>query len=235
MSTDIHCVWVGKKPFSILEVLSIKQYQKLDFTVNLWLYNSIENIPDGVIVHDANEIMPEDSIFKFDRPDHFGHGSVSHWSDIFQLTLLQKVGGWYSQLDVTCLKIPEDTEYYFAHHEGTRSDKTINTFIMKVPKNASFLDDCINELKQKINPSTMTNIDWLDGMTTIGKNIFKHGLSEYISTKTQECGANTLTNPHNRPNPKSEFVHWCNALFVNKNNPIPQSFYYQLLQDHNLI
>jgi hypothetical protein len=235
MSTDLHCVWVGNNPLSILELLSIKIYQQKGFIVNLWIYNTINNIPDGVLIRDANEIMPEDSIFKFDRQDHFGHGSVSHWSDIFQLKLLNQYGGWYSQLDVSCLKIPQNTEYYFAHHENTISNQTINTYIMQLPKNAPFLDDCIQELSYTINKDSMRTIDWLDSMKLIGTHVFKNNLDKFISYNTQECGKDTLTMTNTRPNSKLEFIHWCNAAFKLKNNPIPNSFYHQLLQENGLI
>jgi hypothetical protein len=236
MSIDVNCVWVGSRNFDILQLLSIKQYQKLGFTVNLWAYDHIDNTPDGVIIHDANEIMPHDSIFTFQRPDHFGHGSPCHWSDIFQLKLLNKVGGWYSQLDVTCLKIPQLTEYYFAHHDETSSIHTVNTFIMKIPSKAPFLDKCIYEMETSINRDTISKIDWLHGMRIIGNHVFKNKLNRYISYNNRECANNkTYTKNYDRHIKNLEFIHWCNAVFKDKNNPTPKSLYYNLLENNNLI
>ena len=150
---NVHFVWIGER-LSLLEQLSIKSFQRHGFIANLWSYNLITNVPENTILRNAEEILSKDSLFSFQGTTNLsltnnGIGSFSHWSDTFQLLLLKKYGEWYSQLDVSCLKRPEDSEYYFSPHPGSR--KLMNTFIMKTPPDAPFIDDCLIDLRQKIN------------------------------------------------------------------------------------
>jgi len=229
----VHLVWIGNK-FSLLEQLSIKLLQKQNLVPHLWSYNEIENVPDGVVLCDASEIMPEESIFTFqgirEGLPNEGKGSVSHWSDRFQLKLLQKYGGWYSQLDVACLKLPEDREYYFAGSDSVG----IVTYIMKAPKGAPFLRDCIDELTEKINGSTP--FDWSDSMQIIGNHVCE-SLPDFISTDNYECGVEKYMDGDEIPGDNIEFIHWCNALCGEKKNDPKNSnsLYYKLLKQEGLI
>lgn len=234
MSEPVHCVWIGNPVLSLLELLSIKQYQRLNFEVQLWTYEPIKNLPAGAVARDANEILPEASIFRFHRPGKYGHGSPSHWSDIFQLMLLYKYGGWYSQLDVTCLR-PPTTEYYFAHHYRTPRNQTINTYAMRVPPQDPFLQDCLKTLRQHVNAATLSTLDWLDSMKIIGQHVFKHNLKQHISWNNVECGKDLFAKPDKRPEENIEFIHWCNSGFESKDAPQPGSFYAELLASHDLL
>ncbi len=232
----VHFVWIGKS-LPVMGQLSIKLFQRHGKIPYLWSYDEIENVPDGVVRRDASEILPRDSIFTFQgsQPglENDGKGSVSHWSDQFQLTLLQKYGGWYSQLDVACLKLPARCDYYFArHHEPP----IINTYIMRVPKNAPLLDACLAELRAKINKSTSTSFHWFDSMRIIGSHVHTE-LPQFISRNTHECGCPTFTDTAKKLKRRIEFLHWCNALCVTvRNGPgRPDSLYYKLLKQENLL
>jgi hypothetical protein len=232
----VHLVWIGKS-LPLMGQLSIKLFQRHGKMPHLWSYEEIENVPDGVERRDASEILDRDSIFTFqgDQPglENNGRGSVSHWSDIFQLTLLRKYGGWYSQLDVACMKFPARCEYYFArHHDRT----VINTFIMRVPKNAPFLDACLAELTAKINKSTSSKIGWFDGMRIVGSHV-NAKLPQFISRKTFECGCPVFTDTDATLKRRYEFLHWCNALCVTiRNGPVREdSLYTRLLKQEGLI
>lgn len=232
----IHFVWIGED-LPLMGQLSIKLFQKHGFTPHLWSYNKILNVPDGVVPREASEILGKDSIFTFQgfAPglENGGKGSVSHWSDIFQLKLLQKYGGWYSQLDVACLKVPEPCEYYFAQHGRP---EICNTFIMRTPKGAPFLEDCITELMAKINKSTMSTISWLDSMRIVGSHVHTK-LPQFVSKNTFECGCHVFTDTNAMPNAQYEFIHWCNAICGSiRNGPVHEdTLYYKLLKDVELV
>ena len=232
----VHLVWIGES-LSLMGQLTIKLLQRQGKIPHLWSYDDIKNVPDGVERRDAAEILPKESIFSFqgyhDGLENGGKGSVSHWSDMFQLMLLQKYGGWYSQLDVACMKFPEPCEYYFARHYD---HGIINTFIMHMPKDAPFLNECIAELATKINKSTSSSFGWLDSMKIIGSHVYAK-LPQFISDKTFECGCRIFTDTNAMPNDEIEFVHWCNALCGTvRNGPVREdSLYYRLLKQEYLI
>jgi hypothetical protein len=237
MKTIVNSVWIGKE-LSLLEQLSIKLLQRQGAECHLWAYNEIKGVPEGVVLRDASEIMPADSLFTFKgtgMTQGHGIGSCAHWSDIFQLKLLKKYGGWYSQLDVSCLKLPdEENEYYFANHIIKR---IVNTFIMKVPAEAPFIDKCIEELGEKVNKDTSDKIDWLDGMRIIGSHVHDNNLNQFISNNIMECGfSKYMSKPGIMPTSNIQFIHWCNSLCHDiKNNPIPGTFYHRLLEQEGLV
>ena len=233
----VHFVWIGDK-LPLLGALSIKLFQRYDFVTNLWCYKPIEKIPENTILRDASEILPKYSLFSFQGKTTLsltnnGIGSFAHWSDIFQLALLKRHGGWYSQLDVACMKKPPDTEYYFAYH----LDKSlVNTFIMKTPVAAPFIDNCLLELHDKVNINTCDKIDWYDNMRIIHSHITQNNLIHNLSSNVYECGSNIYMNQNNIPDKNIEFIHWCNSTIpTDRNIVIEDSLYYKLLQQENLI
>lgn len=60
------------------------------------------NVPDGVIVRDANEILPSNSIFHFQNPATHSE-DIGPFADYFRLKLLVERGGWYCDVDTVCL------------------------------------------------------------------------------------------------------------------------------------
>ena len=49
-------LWIGK-PLSKLEQLCFKSFLDNGHTVHLYVYDNISNVPSGVIIKDANEIL----------------------------------------------------------------------------------------------------------------------------------------------------------------------------------
>jgi hypothetical protein len=56
--------WTGP-PLSNMEIMSIKSFLKNGYEYHLYVYENIENIPDGVVVMDANEIINKSEIFSY--------------------------------------------------------------------------------------------------------------------------------------------------------------------------
>lgn len=117
----VHAVWIGDS-LSLLEQLTIKLLQKNGHQVHLWCYDRIKNVPKDTVIRDASDILPKNSIFSFQgQPLPYipngGIGSLSHWSDQFQMKLLNIEGGIYTQLDVAYLWPLDFTqEYMFVNH-----------------------------------------------------------------------------------------------------------------------
>ena len=92
----VHMLWIGKS-FSRLEYLSALSFIRRGFKVNLWCYDSIQNIPDGIHLKDANEIINYSEVKKCKN------GSYAAFSDIFRYKVLSEKFGIWSDLDVICL------------------------------------------------------------------------------------------------------------------------------------
>ena len=101
-------LWVGGS-LSTLERLSLASFVHHRHDYHLYVYEDLE-VPKGVVLKDADEIIPRDLVFK-DRTIE----SFANFSDIFRYQLLLKKGGYWADADTICLK-PFDfpQEYVFA-------------------------------------------------------------------------------------------------------------------------
>ena len=114
MEQAINGLWIGDE-LSPLELLCIKSYLDNGHSFHLWSYQSFQ-LPSwpGLTAKDANEILPEKFVFRYKNGNAFGHGkgSLAGFSDIFRYKLLWEKGGWWTDMDITCLKpLDLDSEY----------------------------------------------------------------------------------------------------------------------------
>ncbi len=83
----INSLWIGNT-LGNLELLTLKSFIRHGHEFHLWVYSEINNlIPEGVILKDANEIIPATEIFRYKYNDPVskqGKGSVAGFSDIFR-------------------------------------------------------------------------------------------------------------------------------------------------------
>lgn len=128
----IQSLWVDGA-LSLLEQLSVKSFLTNGHDYHLYIYGDVKNIPDGVTVRDAREIMPEDQIFTLQE----GWGKGSHgggFSDLFRYHLLKKHGGWWVDTDIVALK-PFDfpSEYVVASSFEGEYGSLANGCVLKLP------------------------------------------------------------------------------------------------------
>ena len=102
VSCDVfQSLWIGNR-LSSMELLSIESFLHFGYQYHLYCYQPIENVPQGVQVRDANEILPESEIFL--HRGIFGAGSPALFSDIWRYKLLHERGGWWVDTDVVCVR-----------------------------------------------------------------------------------------------------------------------------------
>ena len=239
----VHTIWIGEE-LSLLEQLTIKLLQSHGHQVHLWAYDAIKNVPEGTVSRNAEDILPKSSIFKYNgKPlpiiPNGGIGSLSHWSDQFQINLLYKEGGIYLQLDVACLKpLNFELDYAFVSHQ----QKDVAAFLMKCPSSSNFCKAAGTILKEFVNEKTIVNLDWDSSMRIIGRVLQKampdNSKYQIPSTHFWDLGCKK-TGPFfaNVPIPSDlHLIHWSNATVRElKNNPIKDSVYYNLLKQVQLI
>lgn len=136
---EINALWVGKALNDIAKCC-LFSFIKQGHVVNLYTYDDIDNLPDGIVIKDANVIITEDNIVR-----HKETGSYALFSDIFRYELLQKTTGIYVDCDVYCIKplhIPQ-SGYLF----GFEDDNIINGAVLALPSNCALLEDLRNAIK----------------------------------------------------------------------------------------
>ncbi len=151
----VHGMWVGNH-LSRLELLTLHSFAHFGHEFHLWAYEDLAkfDLPPAVQLRDAGEIIPRERIFAKSRQDPetgVGRGSFSApFSDLFRYKLLQKTGGIWVDMDVTCLR-PFDFpgEYVFrAHRIG------IVGTILKCPAGSPLIRRVYNETLRSVTPES---------------------------------------------------------------------------------
>lgn len=178
-------LWIGK--LSKMEIYSMKSFIKQGHTYHLYTYEPLDNIPNGVIVKDANEIIPKDEIFTLKN-------YYLPFSDIFRYKLLYEKGNCWADLDMICLKpIQLDQKFIFSSERTiqkgayrNRNYKEIaNIGFLKAPPKSDFYKElyekCMNYHKNK------TNKDKIKYMRIMRTLLDKYDYGKYVLPSNYFC------------------------------------------------
>lgn len=152
MNQIIQGLWIGGE-LSTMEQLSIKSFLANGHDYHLYVYDKVENIPEGTVVKDGNEILPKDKIFTYQVG--WGKGSYAGFSDFFRYHLLKNKGGWWVDTDVICLKYFDFAQDYVicSSYEG-KWGEIANSCVLKFPK-GSDLSFYLTEVCDRTNTATV--------------------------------------------------------------------------------
>jgi len=215
----VHGLWIGKE-LSALQLLTLKSFLQNGHEFHLWLYEPVLTpLPKGTVVRDATQVLARDSVFCYeeaccslsrkDSPDReFGKGSFAGFSDIFRYRLLYLEGGWWSDMDVTCLRALDFSEPYVFRDHGIHG---VVGNIMKCPKKSPLMHRCY---QRTIREVTSLNTDWSKPIRILATCIHELGLSNFIKEGISNDDVLTEIEPFlvkDTPVPGSYYViHWCN-------------------------
>src|SRR5438552_2563957 len=132
----IHGFWHGPRLTDLCR-LSIGSYLANGHEYTLWTYTPVEGIPDGVIHRDAQEIIPPSDIGKFQN--------LANFSDWFRYWVLLKQGGWWSDMDVLCLRPYNLTQEHVFALESSDPFLVCGN-VLKAPADSSVMKWCIDEV-----------------------------------------------------------------------------------------
>jgi hypothetical protein len=230
---DIHALWIGEL-LSPMELLTIKSFIYHGHKFNLWCYSAIKtDIPQECIIQDANEIIPASEIFTYKAGPRVG--SVVGFSDLFRAKLLFQQGGWYIDMDVTCLKpFKIDEPYLFVSHP---KQPTVQN-IVKSPKEAEVMHEIYEELATRVDEN---NVKWNLPIEISARHIKEKGLLKYRN--------NSFSNDDIQHDIWQYYVgnksfredwyafHWCNQWIKELNlgnNAIKWSTFHKLCLDFGI-
>ncbi len=218
----INALWIGTT-LSNTELLTIHSFLQNGHEFHLWAYDTIETpVPSEVVIENANEIIPREKVFCYKHTNQFGHGkgSFAGFSDIFRYKLLYENGGWWVDMDVTCLKTFDFTEEYVfrSHH-----DYPVVGNIMKCPKDSVLMKKCYEEAHLTV---TEENKNWDLPIQILNKNILQFKLSNYIKEISNQDSWNIVRKYLQKkvPIPLNWYaIHWINEEW-RRNNISRESF-----------
>jgi glycosyltransferase involved in cell wall biosynthesis len=171
----VHGLWIGPS-LSKMELLTIQSFIRHGHEFHLWLYDDLNtSLPKEVVIEDATEIIPQNRIMQkadIDPESGVGKGSYSPFSDLFRYKLLYEKGGYWVDMDVTCLRpFNFDTPYLFrAHRVGVVGN------IMKCPPRSRLMKNLYEKIGRELNQHS----DWLMTNRTLSKMVRRLRLSRYI-------------------------------------------------------
>jgi hypothetical protein len=174
----VHGLWIGEN-LSNLELLTIKSFIANGHEFHLWLYEPLSGpLPAGTVVEDASLILGKDKIFRYKNYDQFNHGksSLAGFSDIFRYKLLYEKGGWWCDMDVTCLRPLDFHEPYVFRDHGQLP--AIGN-VMKCPPRSSIMAEAYERARKEVDEN---NTDWFKPVRAWTDLIEPMGLSKYVKT-----------------------------------------------------
>ena len=167
----IQGLWIGDC-LNPLAILCIESFIFHGHEFHLYTYEQMD-VPKGTILKNADTILKKEKIFR-DK-----YGSYAIFSDWFRYELLYKNGGWWTDMDVVCLKFFDaKADYVFATEIFGITNYAIAISNIKVPRKSKLMKDCLDVIyRTKELPST----DWFTtGASLISSKIDENELEEYI-------------------------------------------------------
>lgn len=179
--TIIQGLWIGPR-LSTMEHMSMKSFIDNGHEYHLYCYEEIENVPEGVIIKDGNEILPKEMIFSYKVGA--GKGSFSAFSNFFRYKLVLEKGGYWVDTDTICLKHWDFEEPYVFSSEWYAGKIHCNAGIIKCPAGSEVMqrnwDVCQSKDPNKIAWSEI-------GPRLVKASVEKLGLEEYIKKPETFC------------------------------------------------
>lgn len=234
----VNGLWIGSE-LSSMELLTINSFLAHGHRFRLWLYDEMgHDLPPGVEVMDANAIIPSERVFHYRNTDQFGHGkgSVSGFSDIFRYKLLYDHGGWWVDMDVTCLQpLQAESPYYFRSHHSLM----LVGNVLKCPKGSEVMLRSYDEANGRIDEN---NTDWHGPINILVGNVKELGLQHHIidghSMQDHWNQVKKHVFTHRKPDKNWWFIHWMNEEWrlrqMDKEDFMIASTYGQLLLQYGL-
>lgn len=232
----VKSMWVD--PFiDEMQILCLKSFVANKVEFHLYTYNKIENVPVGVTIKDANEILSKSLIFKDNK------NSYATFSDWFRIKLLYDIGGWWVDCDVLFVKrFNFRAKYVFAtesfYSDGNLEIRICNA-VLKMPKKSSIGKKVLNKIDDKLSQTTGDKIKWTEiGAGFLKEEIIDEYLEQYIVIPEVFCpnAWNTFSqvskNNEMKFDDRTYAVHLWNKMWEwNKINPLNESVKGSLLDD----
>lgn len=251
-------LWIGPE-LSTLEYMSIKSFLNYGYEYHLYTYKPVKYVPNGTIIKDANEILPESEIF------YYKNGSPAAFSNVFRFTMLYKKGGMWVDTDLICTKyfdfdLPQYRYLFTTEPNKKYNENKLCAGIIVLPKGDPIALDAMNICAERKNRILSGEIVWGLGPATIKDIIAKYNLQKYVKPWyfIMSCSchhAETIIDLNYRPkieppistNPRpihfqniadipdsNHFVHLWNEMFsrrkIDKNDSYDSRTFYEQLK-----
>jgi len=129
----IQGLWIGEE-LSAMEQLSLASFLANGHEYHLYAYEPIRNVPGGVVMLDAEEILPRARAFQYAQ-----HKTWSGFANFFRYKLLLERGGWWADTDLVCIEPFDFTDRYVFSSEFSLGRQMVNIGAIKAPSDSPIM------------------------------------------------------------------------------------------------
>jgi len=233
----IQGLWVGDA-LSTLERLSLSSFLKHKHEYHLYTYCDVAGVPEGVVIKDANKIVPERDIFYL--KSGAGKGSVAPFADLFRYKMLFEMGGWWADTDCVCVRPFDFTrEYVFSSESGGDNNPIVpDNGVIKATSGSEVVDYCY----KRSMTLDRNSIQWSEtGPKLIASALSEYGLNDYVQHPQAFCPLACQALPYMLVSDASLFnlegaytIHFWNELWrryrIDKNAAYPAGSLFERLK-----
>jgi len=177
-SARMQSLWIGDR-LSTMERLSIGSFLHHGHAFDLYVYDKVENVPNGTTVRDANAILPRSQIFTYQE-----NGSFAGFANHFRYKLLVERGGWWVDLDTVCLRAFEFTDECVIASEPSHDTEVPTNAILKAAPGSPLLEFALRVCESK-DP---TLLEWGEtGPRLIADAVARLGLERCVASAITFC------------------------------------------------
>src|SRR5262249_49079281 len=131
-----------------------------------------------IVLEDADAIIPRNQIFtkrEADEETGVGRASFAPFSDLFRFKLLYEKGGYWVDMDVTCLR-PFDFEpaYVFRSHRVG-----VVNHLLKCPPRSLLIKSTYQQLERALDDET----PWLLSNRILSRNVSQLGFDRFTRSE----------------------------------------------------
>lgn len=223
---EVSSLWIGNQ-LPKLSILCINSFLKLNYKFNLYIYEPVENVPNGVTLKNAEDILPQSEIF------NYTNGSVSAFSNLFRFTMMQKTGIPWVDTDIFCHKVYDFSKDYIiitSEPDKIYTNEKPTSNILKFPQDSEYLKRAINicyEYKPKILSG---EFKWGLGPLTIKMITQEFKLEKYI--KPWQFSNNCNNHHYQILYQPKQFKKFSNFPIFSLKNPPPINHFIHLWNEH---
>lgn len=130
----VNAVWIGAS-LDNLHAACLRSFVLAGHRMLLHCYDIPRNVPPGVEIVDASNLMPRDRIVYYRS-----NGSPSLFSNLYRLKILQAGLGLYVDCDVFCVRPIPKQDYIF----GYQTSDQLNGAVLKLPVGSRTLIEALS-------------------------------------------------------------------------------------------
>lgn len=135
---EIFALWIPENDENVLSelaYLSLKSFLLCDYNVILYTYVNLDNVPEGICVKDANEILDSSKIFRYKG----GFKTYSGFANLFRYKRLYEYGGTWLDLDVLLIRRLSDENIIICSQTQEVIYSSPNNAMLRFPAKDDFI------------------------------------------------------------------------------------------------